>query len=518
MSAVSGHALAHVILSRMESDFDRSRTLALLAQVEAADTAETECAAAFTGLAGLEDYRTIAPLTAIVLDTGRPAWIRSEASEVVAGYDDTTTPEIRRTWWGSGDPVLMRHALRLMERGEADIVIPVAADDDHPWQATALRSMSFGFGEAEFMPVPVRALNHPDREIRRVAADMLLWEEPIAAAEGLLEAARDRSPELAVTALDTLRYYPTRRVLRAVAELCDSEDAEVRAAAIRGFEDLREQFESMLHVADPKEAGLLQDWARPITDLLRPQSEPARTYTPSRPFSPPERPAGTVLSEQDLRAILENPDQDWYVMETTLRRIEWLAFDSAARVRLTSRLLSHPDPLIREICCAAFADWSDSTTLLTLTGDISSTVRKSAIYSLIRLPPQPEIAARAWEYLATATGTTGYEALRTYVAHAPRGEAIDRLIDLARTDRREIIRHYAISGLGDLRATRAIEELAPLLHEQPGVTWAVHTALLDEFTKLGIARTPPAYLATVDDLHLARAVAQHAGHADRSAK
>lgn len=502
----------------MESDFDRSRTLALLAQVEAAHTGETERAEAFAGLAGLEDYRTIAPLTAIVLDTGRSAWIRREASEVVAGYDDTTTPELRRTWWGSGDPVVMRHALRLMKRGEADIVVPVAADDDHPWQATALRSMSFGFGEAEFIPVLIRALNHRDREIRRVAADVLLWEEPIAAAEGLLEAARDRSPQLAATALDTLRYYPTRRVLRAVAELCDSEDAEVRAAAIRGFDDLREQFESMLPVKDPKEAGLLQDWARPIADLLRPQSEPARTYTPSRPFSPPKRSTGAVLSERALRAILENPDQDWYAMETTLRRIDWLAFDSAARVRLSAELLSHPDPLIREICCAALADWSDGSALLTLTGDISSTVRKSAIYALILLRPQPEIAARAWEYLATATGTTGYEALRTYVAHAPQGESIDRLIDLARTDRREIIRHYAIEGLADLQAAKAIEELAPLLHEPPGVTWAVHIALLNGLTRLGIARTPPSYLATVDDLHLARAVAQHASHADRSAR
>ncbi|WP_067570185.1 HEAT repeat domain-containing protein [Nocardia acidivorans] len=502
----------------MESLYDRSQTLASLARAEAAATAESERAEAFAALAWLEDYRTLAPLTALVLDARRPVAVRTAASNVVAGYDDTTTPEIRRTWWGSGDPVTRRHALRLMERTEADIVIPVAADDRDPLQATALGAISIGFGEAEFIPVLVRALNHGDREIRRVAADVLLWEEPIAAEEGLLAAARDRSPGLAVTALETLRYYHTRRVLRAVAELCDSEDERVRAAATVSFDELREEFESMLHVADPKEAGLLRDWARPIADLLRPRSEPALEYRPARPFSPLRRSAGTVISERDLRGILDNPDQDWNAMATTLRRIDWLAFDSAARARLTAQLLAHPDPLIREISCVAFAEWSDSSALLTLTTDISFTVRKSAVYSLILLPPQPDIAARAWEYLATATGTTGYEALRTYVAHAPEGEPVDRLVDLARTDPRETIRHYAIEGLGNLEAPKAIRALVPLLHESPAVTWAVHTGLVNQLTRFGIPGTLPSYLATVDDLYLARAIAQHESHAYRPAK
>ncbi|MFB8002635.1 hypothetical protein [Nocardia sp. NPDC056000] len=487
----------------MAAEHDRTRTFDLLARAGDADAPASERADALQALAALEDYRAIEPLTAMVLDTQVPEPIRTRASDVVVAYEDVSTPALRRTWWGSGDPIVMRHALGLMGRTEADLLIPVAADDSHPLQRDALAAMSFGFGEPEFMPVLIRALDHRDRDIRAVAAETLLWDEPVAAEEGLLAAARDRSAELAAVAVNTLRYYPTRRVLRAVAELRDSDDAGVRAAALETFEDLRAQFESSVHTAGAKEAVALHEWVRPVTDLLRP---PRPEHTP-HPATPPQPPA--ELSEQAVTAILGTPDQDWLEMTATLRRIDWGVYDSGARARLTERLAAHPDPLVRECACAVLVGWSDPGTLLKLTADPSFTVRKAAMYSLVLLPVDARIATTAWEYLATATGTAAYEALRTYAAHAPAPEAIDRLVELARTDPREVIGHTAIHTLGELEAADAIRALVPLLHEQPGITWSTHIALLNELGDLGAPVKPPAYLATVDNLDLACALAEY---------
>ncbi|MFF2550691.1 hypothetical protein ACFVUS_06805 [Nocardia sp. NPDC058058] len=487
----------------MAAEHDRTRTFELLARAGGADTPAPDRTAALEALAALEDYRAVEPLTAMMLDAELPEPIRTQASDVVVAYQDAVAAEALRTWWGSGDPIVMRHALGLMGRAEADLLIPVAADDAHPLQADALAGMGFGFGEPEFMPVLIRALDHRDRDIRAVAAETLLWEEPVAAEEGLLAAARDRSAELAAVAVNTLRYYPTRRVLRAVAELRDSNERELRAAALETFEDLRAQFESSVHTAGAKEAAAVREWVRPVADLLR----PPRPDHPPHPSTPPRPP--DVLSEHAVIAILDNPDQDWLELTGTLRRIDWSAYDSGARTRLTGRLATHPDPLVRECAAAVLVGWSDADTLLVLTADPSLSVRKAAMYSLILLPVDPGIATAAWQYLATATGTTAYEALRTYVAHAPAAEAIDRLVELARTDPREVIRHTAIHSLGDLDAADPIRALAPVLHEQPGITWSAHIALLNELGELGSPVRPPAYLATVDNLDLACTLAEY---------
>src|SRR5262249_150563 len=109
-------------------------------------------------------------------------------------------------------------------------------------------------------------------------------------------------------------------------------------------------------------------------------------------------------------------------------------------------------------------------------------------------------------YLAAETGTTACEGLAAYVAHAPAAEAKARLAELARTDGREAVVTRAISLLIDLdgRAERA--SLVPMLEGPPGVTWAIHIALLDAIRKLGLRRPPLDHLAAIDNLHLVRAV------------
>ncbi|WP_067823701.1 HEAT repeat domain-containing protein [Nocardia inohanensis] len=489
----------------MAIEHDRSHTFDLLARAGAAGTAAEERAAAFDSLAQLEDYRSIEPLTAMVTDSGLPDEIRRRASEVVAGFDDTTTGAIRRTWWAGGDPIVQRHALGLMTRTEADIVTPVAADDAHPFQVIALGAMVFDFGEASFMPILIRALRHQDPKIRWTAARNLLWSEPVAAEDGLLAAAHDADREVAAAALDTLRYYPTRRVLRTMAELRDHGDEKVRAAATDSFAELSSSFEEA--VSDAEKLPLLRDWLRPtgnLIDLRAPESD----ETTAAPPGPRRLPKRHALPESTLLALLDDLDGDWLSRDSTLRTVNWKAFTPDERARLTVRLTSHPDPLIREIAGAALSEWSDTDALMELTRDLSYSVRKATVYHLASVPPDPAVADFAWQYLSTATGVSAQEALRTYLAHKSGNGVLEQLVDIARTDAREDVRYEAIHDLVDLQAANEIRALTPLLDEPPGVSWALHLALLDGLRNLELQITPPAHLATIDNLDLAYSLAK----------
>lgn len=489
---------------------DRSRTFALLDRVAAAGTSSAERAAAFRELARLEDYRSIGPLTALVADHRLPEAVRSAASDAVCGFDDTTTSTLRRVWWASHDLVLMRHALGLMEREDADIVVPVAMDDAHPMQATALEALSIGFGEPEFPPVLIRALGHPATDVRAVAANALHWDEPVAAETGLLDAAHDRVPEVAVAAIDTLRYYPTRRVLRALAELRGSDDEQVSAAAADSFVDLQHTFADAALWLDSESIALLREWLAPVDDLVewRTDISTSERWQPSAPA--PRHP----LPERDLLALLDAPDSDGLAVRDALGQNNWDAYDSEARTRLTTRLVTHPDPIVRGCAGWAMGVWSKTDELLELIDDRSSSVRKTAMYNLALLPANPTIAERAWQYLATVTSTSAQEALHTYLAHAPAPEATGRLVELVRSDPRDTVRYEAVHGLTNLNAAKEIRALTALLDEPAGVTWAAHSALLDGLRELDLPAPPLTHLSAVDNLDLMRSIVRLASARD----
>lgn len=166
---------------RIRETQDRSWTFALLEHVRAGSTPDAATEETFRTLADLDDYRSTGPLTAMVENAQLPGPTRRAASQVLRVLDDTTTSARRRAWWASGDSENMAHALRLMERPEADIVVAVAGDDSHPLQSLALEAMAFGFDEPDLQPVKIRALDHPNSDVREAAADVLLWDEPVAA-------------------------------------------------------------------------------------------------------------------------------------------------------------------------------------------------------------------------------------------------------------------------------------------------------------------------------------------------
>jgi hypothetical protein len=241
---------------------------------------------------------------------------------------------------------------------------------------------------------------------------------------------------------------------------------------------------------------------QPVADLVQ---WPDEVQAPEV-YSPPARPPRVGMSEQDLLALLAEPGAAWAPKKQALRELDWDGFDAGARQRLSGALSAHPDPVVRELAATGLAAWCGSGELLELARDESFSVRKSAIYHLGSVPRKPALAAFAWDYMLANGGMTASEALRTYAAHAAAREAKERLAELARADRRESIRVTAICGLADLGAARECEGLIALLREPPGVTWAVHIALLDALRALRLPAPDLGDLASVDNLDLVRSV------------
>ena len=483
---------------------DRTWTLRLIDEVRSSQASKAERDDALTTLAHLEDPRSVVPLTEIVENRSLPEAIRDAASKVLGGFDDCTTGERRRAWWKTREPMLMAHSLRLMERAEADIVFPVAGDDAHPLQRLALLAMTWGFDEPQFQNVKIRALGHPDADVRSTAADVLMWDEPVAAEGHLLRAAADTCSDVAIAAIDALQYYPSRRVLRALADLAATADGdELRAKVTESLDYNRGRFEYVATHGGDDQMALARDWMAPVADIVRWSDALQEPDAPSS-HSGVSR---VAASEPDLVALIADAEGEWAAKKRMLHRIDWETFTTAERERLGKALTSHPDPAVRALAGVPLAAWRRSDLLLGLIADPCLGVRKSAMYSLGLVPKDETLAAPVWEYMVGAAGTTAHESLQTYVTHAPAAEARERLLELARNERRESVATTAIESLVKLNASAEFETLVSLLHDPPGVTWAVHIRLIDGLRALGLA--PPVLddLASVDNLDLMESIA-----------
>ncbi len=491
--------VAHEQIREVE---DRSWTFALVDVVRSSSASAAERDEALGTLAHLEDYRSIGPLTAMLEEHDLPDSIREAASRVLLGFDDSTTGERRRGWWEHGDPVAMAHALGLMERSEADVIVAVAGDDRHSLQRLALAGTAFGLDEAKYQSVKIRALAHPDADVREAAADVLMWDEPVTAEGPLVRAASDPAGTVAAAAVATLKYYPSRRVLRALAELAKTTDGPTHAEAAESFDHSRSRFEDRATYGDPEQVTLLREWMAPVADLVR---WPADVQD-RKPYSAPADRSRIAMTESDLLALVADPDGAWGPKKQTLRHVAWEGYGTGERGRLATALATHPDPVVRQVATKALTAWSRSAELLGLAADSCFLVRKSAWYCLGMVPRDSALAEPAWEYMLAAGGTTAYEALRTYVAHASAREAKERLVALAQIDGRESIRTQAISCLADLGAVGELESLVPLLREPPGVSWGVHIEIIDGLRTLGLPAPDLDDLAAVDHLELMRSV------------
>ncbi|WP_280356077.1 HEAT repeat domain-containing protein [Nocardia otitidiscaviarum] len=477
-------------LERIAEQQDRLATFALLRRL--IDSGEMERERIVDTLGRLSDPRAVAMLAEIGRDRTRPVELRRAALRVLE--DAAMCPEgpRLRAWWESGDDVVRACVLRQATRGEADLVEPVVRDPSHRLYREALTGITFGFEEPHWQQYKIAGLGHSDPAVRRIAAESLGWDEPLAAEPFLHRASNDSDTDTACAAIDTLRYYPSRATLRLLHEIGRGDDA--RAAAAEAAEaDLLDDFLD--------QRSRIGDWLAPVADLLG-APDPDTT----RAFSPPgtAQPKPAVPTAATFITMYSDLDGPWAAKLAALHDYDWGTVPAADRPGLAAFLSNHPDPWVRDLCCAALSTWQEVDALLALAHDPVLVVRKSAVYYLRFVPPSTEIASLTWDLIASGAvaGTRGCEALATYAAHAPAGELDDRLIELARTDRRESVRAEAVSLLN-----LNVEPLLPLLSEPPLLTWAVHIRLLAACRELDVQPPAAETLRSVDNLHMAAALA-----------
>ncbi|AUX46436.1 hypothetical protein SOCE26_079420 [Sorangium cellulosum] len=497
-------------------DEDRSWTARLLGWLVLPELPAAEREEIATTLSSLEDPRAEAPLTRILEARELPAAAREAAGAVLRSAGLDPGGAWLRTTWAEGDVVLRRHVLLSMGRAEADLVEPVARDPAHPLHKEAIETMILDFSEPRFLGPRIAALAHRDPAVRRVAADALVYDEPLAAEAPLLRAAGDPVVEVAVTALKTLVYYPSRRCLGAVAALCDYADDDVRAAAVHCVAALRDgSFRDALDHAGPAERRFLLEWMAPVRHLLGIPEEGG--FLVDAPASPARRPtrdaedaADDALATAELIALYTDLDGPWAEKKSRFPGRSRAARYAADRGVLVPFLAGHPDPWIRDRASELLSAWGEREALLGLTRDPLFMVRKSAMYWLGQLSPDPAVAAVAWEHLAEpgTTGTHAAETLAAYVRHAREGESIPRLLALVRADARDSVQAGALRALAALGARPEIAALLPLLSEPPRVTWAVHLVLLDACGRLGLHPGRCDALREADNLDVQRELAR----------
>lgn len=509
-------------LERIVAEQDRSATFALIDRLTDPRLPSAERDQVVHALSVLADPRSVDRLVGIAEDVRLDAAVRGSALDALA--DAGLCPEggVLRRWWSSGDVELQKQALIEAERTEVDIIGPVARDPSHPLHEQAIWGLEFGFEEPEWQQLKVRALEHPSKGVRRAAARILLWDEPVAAETALHDAASDEDAQVAIAAIETLEYYPSRATLAVLHGLTESVDGERLAGARQSFDRMRDAFLTMLLDADDVGArDELRSWMRPVWHLLdftdadlhpEPGSHPSGSGRPPAPIPPPTG---------ELLASLSDFDSPWQPKFEALRRYDWSAVPEHARVELSEFLVTHPDAAVRDLSARALAAWNDTDPLLRLAHDPVSFVRKSAVYYLYDVPQSSEVAELTWRLISMGevASTRGHEALRTYVAHAPLHLVTERLIELALHDQRESIRYEAVCLLDPANIGPALV----LLTQPPLLTWAVHSMLLTICTTEKISPPRVDHLNDVDHLqiatdlvHLRRAVVSRTGRDPRA--
>ena len=187
-------------------------------------------------LTALDDVRAVLPLQGAGENPLLSPIVRISALNVITSMLGATVLPIRE-WWSSTDPALRFAAASVLPHREfADLVGPVLADPRHPMLARVLGSMDIGFEEAHWQDMKIRSLSHADPAVRGAAATALLWDEPLAAHDALLEATRDIDIDVAIEAVSTLMYYPTSEVVGGLRCVAESPNAFLAASATFALE------------------------------------------------------------------------------------------------------------------------------------------------------------------------------------------------------------------------------------------------------------------------------------------
>lgn len=67
------------------------------------------------------------------MDANLAAKVRETASLTLCSYCTDETAEERAKWWHDGDETIKRHAIRVAEKEEAELVVALAKDPLNPF-------------------------------------------------------------------------------------------------------------------------------------------------------------------------------------------------------------------------------------------------------------------------------------------------------------------------------------------------------------------------------------------------
>jgi CBS domain-containing protein len=482
---------------------DRSWSLRLVDRLTDPDLPAGERDLLSAVLAQLEDPRTIRPLTAMVFDDTLPDAVRKSAANAVNAFGVLAEDIAIRSWWASDDAVLQHHAIYHFAAEQFDLIQQILAEPEHPFTRKAVSTMAFGFHMPEHQQAKLAALRHPDPEVRKTAARVLIWDEPIAGEAALLEATHDEDPTVIAEALATLTYYQSQRVLKRAAALRDHPDELISAQARTTFDDLRAEFCLFAEGDD-----YLNGWMAPVMDLLDCEAALNAEGEGDIPYEV-EPTAEHPLTTARIEELLTSPDMPLDEVRALLTNPHWGAVPVGEREELARRFLAHADPIIRSGAAEILRRWGNGEALVALLDD--PLAWDAAATALVDFEPRsPALGEALWVHIQAYPqyGQHAADALRAYARHTPAEDAIPHLVATATDEAQpEDLRVYAVYALArDAKTAGEVEGLLPLLEREPQVTWALHIALLEAAEAFGFV-PPVEHLREVDYLYLQDALA-----------
>jgi hypothetical protein len=500
---------------RIRETLDRSHTFELLDILLAEGTDADTATGVERLIRCLEDVRTVEPLLALIENTEEPAFKRERALSVLIDASvyvaDFAT---RQRWFANGDPIQVELALACSDRRDGANISAVLQTPGHSLRIAATASLAFGFEEPEWQQRKVALLRDGDPAVRAAAALALLWDEPVVAEAALIEATNDPDDDVACDAIDTLRYYRSATVLKALLRV-RSESASLRRfdMASKSLADLADGMaeeasgvpDGNRHVDRVRE--LLQVFAEQVAisnamvDYTSSAVEDGRSAEPTAgslaaQLDATSTAASGLLPRTDeaaswslLRSQLADPNGQWEQKYANLRLLDCDSIPLSNRAEAATYLRSHPDPMVRAVSCPTLVRLGAINDLVALLDDPIPHVAKSARYSLRDVDADSEIAELVLAPVRSSAlaGTQASEAIETWARHRRAlvgDEVIGELLVLA-NDRRETVRVSAIEELVAIDAPVGAQMIR-FLHEPPLVTWAVHTTIISGRVHLGL--------------------------------
>jgi hypothetical protein len=222
----------------------------------------------------------------------------------------------------------------------------------------------------------MRALEHPNDDIRKAAAAALLWDEPVVAEEALMRASVDAVDSVAKEALATLAYYASRHLLRSMDDLRRDGRESLREAYDNTFCWVQEEFAYGVTKSWESELSKrrFEAWLEPVRDLL-PVARDMGDCEENR-FDEGEQHERVTLAS--IVEDFSDADGAWCDKKNRWSGFVWMRVDEAERAAAAEFLSGHEDPEVRQMACWAAGQWKMTDKLVALLDDWAMLVRKSA--------------------------------------------------------------------------------------------------------------------------------------------